>query len=305
MEASEPEWKRATASFLILFLAPLGVTLPSADGPDSATVVGLVLDPYGEPAAGYVVVMSRASDAEPFRSEPSDASGHYRARLPAGWVYYLTGVIAPSGRAFPVSDQLSTNELIAGDEYEVDVQFGYVGGGTASDQLVSREQEAPVEPPALGQGVAVFSGAILDPGSDPAVGFRLVLQDVVSGTLYTSDPTDEGGAYSLDVPIGGRFQPMFVIAPDGARIAVRGVPPYAATEPAIYPLDVMFVASEMVPPMLPEPAKPSGTTGTATSRKRWWKRPGVIIGIVVGGAAITYGVAAGDNQTAASPYMPY
>lgn len=147
-------------------------------------------------------------------------------------------------------------------------------------------------PPLLAQEASTFTGAILDPQGKPAEGFKVVLQDVESGTIYTSAASDATGLYSMEVPVGARYRPIKVVAPDGTEIDVKEVPPYAAEEAIPYRLDITFTRA------------PAAPAGASSASKPWWKRPGIIAGIVVGAVAIGAAIANQGDDEPSSPSAP-
>lgn len=163
--------------------------------------------------------------------------------------------------------------------------------------------------PALAQGTATFAGTVFEPSGAPVgAGFKVILRDVKSGAQYTA-VTDAAGAYSIPVPLGGRYKLESAVAPDGTVLPVQNVPPIAALVPGTNRIDVKFsqAAPAPVPPpaattataQTPTPAPaPQAATGTQVAQTEqekkkkkepaapWWKRPGPIVGIVLGAVAV-------------------
>lgn len=173
--------------------------------------------------------------------------------------------------------------------------------------------------PAMAQETAVFTGTIFDPsGAAAGTGYKVVLKDVSSGAQYTAT-TDASGVYHIPVPVGGRYKLSGVSAPDGTNLPVQNVPPISAMVPGTQRLDVKFTQGAVAPTT-------AGAAGTATvvaskpastpppekekkksesSGKPWYKKPGPIVGIVLGAAAIAaiaIGSSGGCND--ASPSQP-
>jgi hypothetical protein len=72
------------------------------------------------------------------------------------------------------------------------------------------------------------TGVVTDAAQVPAVGFRVVFRVVGTENVYLSPPTDEEGAYRIEVPAGTNLQPVAVVTPLGKRIALEGTSPQLA-----------------------------------------------------------------------------
>jgi hypothetical protein len=70
-------------------------------------------------------------------------------------------------------------------------------------------------------------GVVTDADQVPVVGYRVVLRATGSEAVYLSGPTDEEGAYRVDVPTGVNLRPVAVISPLGGRVAIDGMVPQA------------------------------------------------------------------------------
>ena len=153
---------------------------------------------------------------------------------------------------------------------------------------------------------AAVAGVILDPAGQPASGFKVTLRDVASNTQYTSGPTDAAGNYSVKVPVGGRYKIDNVVAADGVtKLAVQDVPPVSVLAAGTTRLNVRFTNTPATA------TQTAGTTPADDDKKKksavpWYKRPGPIVGMVLGGAAILAlalsGGGGSDNN--ASPSAP-
>jgi hypothetical protein len=194
-----------------------------------------------------------------------------------------------------------------------------------------------VLPVAHAQQPATLQGVILDPSGRPAAGFKVLFKDVVSGTEYTSAASGASGEYSLQVPVGARYQLVSALAPDGTRLPIQAGVPLPVRAPGVYRRDVQFQLAggaqvvEQNPPVqqatptqpptetaakTPPPAKPGPVTKPApTSQARveekkkrgmipWWKTPGGVIGIILGAGAILAIAAGGGGGENASPSTP-
>jgi hypothetical protein len=172
------------------------------------------------------------------------------------------------------------------------------------------------------ESTASIAGVILDPAGKPASGFKVTLRDVASNTQYTSGPTDAAGNYTVKVPVGGRYKIDDVLAADGVtKLAVQDVPPVSVLEAGTTRLNVRFTSTP--PTTAVAGAAAAGTTTAAATtppasddkKKKdksavpWYKRPGPIVGMVLGSAAIlALALSAGggsSNDNNASPSTPY
>jgi hypothetical protein len=172
---------------------------------------------------------------------------------------------------------------------------------------------------------AAITGVILDPEGKPAFGFKVVFRDVGSGTKFTSDPTDASGNYALEVPLGGRYKIEGVVADDGVtKLPVQEIPPISVLTPGTTRLNVRFAnaplpAAAAAPAATAAAAPKTAPTSTAAStpapkssapapapveaseKKKtkaaapWYKRPGPITGMVIGGLLIVGLAASGGG----------
>jgi len=135
---------------------------------------------------------------------------------------------------------------------------------------------------------ATIAGVILDPTGRPAFGFKVLVHDVASNTQFMSGPTDSAGNYTVEVPVGGRYKLDGVVADDGVtKLAVQDVPPVSVLEAGTMRLNVRFTDGAATT------AKTAGGTPANEEKEKkkksgvpWYKRPGPIVGMVLGGAAL-------------------
>jgi hypothetical protein len=171
---------------------------------------------------------------------------------------------------------------------------------------------------------AAITGVILDPEGKPAFGFKVVFRDVGSNTKFTSGPTDAAGNYALQVPLGGRYKIEGVIADDGVtKLPVQEIPPISVLTPGTTRLNVRFsnaptpgtapavaaaapaaapktapASTTAAPPKPPAPAPAVAAQDKKNSKKSgapWYKRPGPITGMVIGGVLIVALAAGGGG----------
>lgn len=182
-------------------------------------------------------------------------------------------------------------------------------------------------PVAYAQQTATLQGVILDPTGKPTPGFKVVFKDVVSGTEFTSSPSNAAGEYSLQVPVGSRYLLTTALAPDGTRLPIQAGSPLPVRASGVYRRDVQFQlqgaqATEPkteTPPAAPAAAAPAATKpGPATppapasqapppgqkEKKPWWKTTGGIIGIILGAGAVAAIAAGGGGSSSGSPSNP-
>jgi hypothetical protein len=188
---------------------------------------------------------------------------------------------------------------------------------------------------------AAITGVILDPEGHPASGFKVVFRDVGSNTKFLSGPTDAAGNYALQVPLGGRYKIEGVIADDGVtKLPVQEIPPISVLTPGTTRLNVRFAkastpaaaaapaagaaaaaastapaATSTAAAAAPKPAAPPPQTTTpapakaapTSAKKPWYKRPGPITGMVIGGVlivALAAGGGGGGGGSTASQSTP-
>jgi hypothetical protein len=169
--------------------------------------------------------------------------------------------------------------------------------------------------PAAAQDTATFAGTVFEPSGAPVgAGFKVILTDVRSGAKYTA-VTDAAGAYSIPVPLGGRYKLESAVAPDGTVLPVQNVPPIAALVPGTNRIDVKFSQAAPAPgaaaaaAAAPTPTPPptagtqvAQTTPTEEKKKKegatpWYKKPGPIVGIVLGAVAVGVAVSSGGGTS--------
>jgi hypothetical protein len=156
---------------------------------------------------------------------------------------------------------------------------------------------------------SAIAGVIIDPSGHPAEGFKVTVKDVASNTEYTSGPTDAAGNYSVQVPLGGRYKIEGVLAADGVtKLPVQDIPPVSVLTAGTTRMNVRFTnpapatatAAATPPPTQEESKKDKGAVP-------WYKRPGPIVGMVLGAAAIAAIALSGgsdNNDNNASPSNP-
>ncbi len=175
---------------------------------------------------------------------------------------------------------------------------------------------------ALAQQSAAFTGSVIDPSGTPAEGFKVVFKDAVTGKTFTSGPTSASGAYTVQVPVGGKYQLTGVEAPDGTMLPVQSIPPIAVRVAGTNRLDVKFTQAPVAQQPAPKPAQPTTTQAQApkpttakpatqtvsAEKKPWYKKTGGIVGIVLGAGALIAlaagGGGGGNNNPPPSPSAP-
>lgn len=81
----------------------------------TATVAGVILNPSGQPAFGFKVVLRDIGSNMQFVSEPTDAAGNYSVEVPLGGRYKIEGVVADDGvTRLPVLDVPPVSVLTTG-----------------------------------------------------------------------------------------------------------------------------------------------------------------------------------------------
>ena len=151
---------------------------------------------------------------------------------------------------------------------------------------------------------ATLVGTFVDEGLQPAAGIQAVLLDVSTNTRYTSEPSDASGTWSIDVPPGGRFQIVGMIKDGGPEQPVLNSPIRAVRVPGTYEFaPVVFKAAPAAPaaPATGEqppaedeeeaaapPYRQPKPTKPPKAGKPAWKKPGAVVGYVLGGGVLAY-----------------
>jgi hypothetical protein len=95
---------------LLQGLAPLTSAQTS-----TATLAGVILNPSGQPAFGFRVVLRDVASNTQYTSEPTDAKGNYSVEVPLGGRYKVEGVVADDGvTRLPVLEVSPVSVLTAG-----------------------------------------------------------------------------------------------------------------------------------------------------------------------------------------------
>lgn len=151
---------------------------------------------------------------------------------------------------------------------------------------------------------AVLSGVILDPEGAPANGFKVVVRDLASNKTFESGPTDAEGNYSVNVPLGGRYKIDYVVANDGVtKLPVQDVAPVSVLTAGTTRVNVRFTSSTA--PVQPTAESESEEKDKSAAAAPWYRRPGPIVGIVLGAGAVAAIVLnGGSDDNAASPSYP-
>jgi hypothetical protein len=111
----------------------------------SAAIAGVILDPSGQPAAGFKVLLVDVASNKAFVSEPSDAQGNYSMNIPVGGRYKLENIIADDGVThLPVQDLPPISILTEGTT-RFNVRF--TNGPTPSFQNPAAAQAGPTGGP--------------------------------------------------------------------------------------------------------------------------------------------------------------
>lgn len=184
--------------------------------------------------------------------------------------------------------------------------------------LIAALTLAPLGSAALAQDDgATLVGTFVDEALQPAAGIQAVLLDVSTNTRYTSEPSDASGTWSIDVPPGGRFQIVGMIKDGGPEQPVLNSPIRAVRVPGTYEFaPVVFkavpVAEQAAPPAEDEdeedavpPYRQPKPAKTPKAGKPAWKKPGAVVGYVLGGGVLAYILLDDDDDGGTqSPVQP-
>jgi hypothetical protein len=140
-----------------------------------------------------------------------------------------------------------------------------------------------VSEPALAAETATFAGTVISPSNAGASGFTVGFRDVASDREFRSEPTGDTGSYRVIVPVSGRYKLDVVQAPDGTRLAVQNLPPVAIRGAGTNRVDIKFGGAGT---LALAPAATADDDKKKSGATPWWKKPGPIIGLVLGSLAL-------------------
>jgi len=72
--------------------------------------------------------------------------------------------------------------------------------------------------------VGTLTGVVLDPAGQPAKKYQLIFRDD-AGAEHVAGPSDAGGRYSIELPVGSSYQLVAALSPKGERLDVPDLPP--------------------------------------------------------------------------------
>ena len=151
--------RRAIALVVGLLLVQ-GVTPIVLAQASTASVAGVILNPAGQPAFGFRVVLRDVASNTPFTSEPSDASGNYSVEVPLGGRYKIESVIADDGvTRLPVLDAPPVSVLTAGTT-PLNVRFTTTPAG-GEDDKAKREGVPWYKTPGGITGIVIGSAVVV------------------------------------------------------------------------------------------------------------------------------------------------
>jgi hypothetical protein len=133
----------------------------------TATVAGVILNPSGQPAFGFKVVLRDVASNKQYVSDPTDAAGNYAVEVPLGGRYKIDGVIADDGVThLPVLEVPAVSVLAAGTT-RLNVRFttGASTSETAANEADKKQKKKASVPwyktPGGITGIVIGSAAIV------------------------------------------------------------------------------------------------------------------------------------------------
>jgi hypothetical protein len=106
----------------------------------TATIAGVILNPSGQPAFGFRVVLRDVASNTQYTSEPTDPKGNYTVDVPLGGRYKVDGVVADDGvTRLPVLEVPPVSVLTAGTT-RLNIRFT-TGAATTPATTTAKEDE--------------------------------------------------------------------------------------------------------------------------------------------------------------------
>ena len=146
-------------------------------------------------------------------------------------------------------------------------------------------------------------GGILTPDGAAGIGYRVVFVSPESGRELTSEPADFDGEFFVLVPANEDYLASYVLAPGtDTRHPIENSPRIVIRDRGVV-VNVQLV-NGTANASLTGVGDSGGTL--ASGQKPRWKRPGAIVGYVIGAAAVPALLlgAEGGGADSSSPSMP-
>ena len=134
--------------------------------------------------------------------------------------------------------------------------------------------------PGWAQAGATIEGTIIDASENPVVGAKAVWFDAETGVEYTSAASSPTGAYSVSVPVGGRYQIKHLVSADGSILKIQQFAPVRIQGEGVTTLDILMTGSST------KAAAGAAATGGSSAGGGGGLSTGAIVGIVVGAALV-------------------
>ena len=97
--------------------------------------------------------------------------------------------------------------------------------------------------PGWAQASATIEGTIVDASGNVVSGAKAVWFDVESGAEFSSAASSGTGAYSVSVPVGGRYQIKHLMTADGKLLKIQQIAPVRIQEAGTTTLDILMTGS--------------------------------------------------------------
>jgi len=151
--------------------------------------------------------------------------------------------------------------------------------------------------PGWAQASATIEGTIVDASGKAISGAEAVWFDVETGAEFSSAASSGTGAYSVSVPVGGRYQIKHLVSADGKILKIQQIAPVRIQDAGTTTLDILMTGTAKGAAAAAPAAAASGGGGGGLST-------GAIVGIVVGSVLVIGLVAAAidDDESSASPF---
>jgi hypothetical protein len=106
----------------VLVAALCTLSVAPALSEEMATLFGGIVDPEGQSAVGFRVVVKNVATERLYTSAPSNSKGEYAVTIPVGSQYQIDSVLAPDGASLKIQQSAPVTIQTSGN-VRLDIQF--------------------------------------------------------------------------------------------------------------------------------------------------------------------------------------